>query len=53
VPTAAVHKMSMSMNATCNQSLSNAAPSIVYIAQKPIASHTNANCPVGSVDVIL
>jgi hypothetical protein len=37
VPTAAVHNMSM--QATCSQSLSNAAPSIVHIAHKAIAPH--------------
>jgi hypothetical protein len=38
VPTAAVH--SMSMQATCNQSLSNAASSILHIAQKAMEAHT-------------
>jgi hypothetical protein len=37
-PTAAIH--SMSVRATCTQSLSNAAPSIVHIAQTAMATHT-------------
>jgi hypothetical protein len=49
VPTATVHRTSM--QATCNQSLTNAAPSIVHIAQRAMATHTKCRIPTGVASV--